>query len=125
MRPNMIATSIFAAVVGFSAAASAQTVPGSDFFQTRANEQSRAAVAAGGVYGEAGGNSAAYGYTARTRVPGSDYGRTRANEASRAAVRKEDYRGSAVSVGGASATRVPGSDYGRTIRNQEIRDTVR
>ena len=125
MRTTIIATSIFAATLGLSAAASAQSVPGSDFFRTQANEASRAAVAAGGVYGGTTNGAAAYGYSANQRVPGSDYERTRANERPRNAVRTNDYRGSAVSVDGASSTRVPGSDYGRTIRNEEIRDAVR
>ena len=125
MRLNIIATSVFAATVGLSAVASAQTVPGSDFFRTQASEASRAQVAAGGVYGRSAPRGVAYGFSAKERVPGSDYGLTRANEKGRVAVRGNDYRGSAVSVGGASRTRVPGSSYGRTLRNEEIRDNVR
>ncbi|ORE94768.1 hypothetical protein ATO4_13949 [Aurantimonas sp. 22II-16-19i] len=125
MRTTIIATSIFAATIGLSTAASAQAVPGSDFSRTQANEASRAAVAAGGVYGGSTSDATAYGYSANQRVPGSDYERTRANESAREAVRAHDYRGSAGSVDGASRTRIPGSDYGRTIRNQETRDAVR
>ncbi|MCE7027474.1 hypothetical protein [Jiella avicenniae] len=125
MRSNIVATSIFAAAVTLSAAASAQTVPGSDYFQTRADEASRADVAASGVYGGASEGARAYGFATNERVPGSDYGRTRANEKARAMVRDEDYRGSAGAAGTVSQTRVPGSDYGRTIRNEQIRDSVR
>ncbi|NDW05809.1 hypothetical protein [Jiella pacifica] len=125
MRSNIIATSIFAAAVTLSAAATAQTVPGSDYFRTRANEAARADVAAGGVYGGTERGAKAYGFSANQRVPGSDYDRTRANEAARDSVRDNDLRGSAVSVGTLSQTRVPGSDYGRTIRNEQIRDSIR
>ena len=125
MRRNIVATSIFAAAVTLSGAVSAQTIPGSDYFRTRANEVTRAEVAAGGVYGGTNRGAEAYGFSANQRVPGSDYDRTRANQEARDAVRDNSYRGSAGSVGTLSQTRIPGSDYGRTIRNEQIRDRVR
>ena len=125
MRMNIIASPVLAAAVTFGAAASAQTVPGSDYFRTQANQAERDAVAAGGVYGGSANGATAYGFSANQRVPGSDYERTRANQRARTEVRTQDYRGSAASVGGVSQTRIPGSDYDRTIRNQQIRDGVR
>ena len=104
MFNKTIASSILAVAVTLSAGASAQSlVPGSDYYVTRGEEQSRDITASQGVYAPAASTDRAYGYTA-----------------------KRTHNGDAVTSGDVSTYgEVPGSDYDRTIANENVRDTVR
>ena len=121
LKTTLIAATL-AATAAFTAQASAQIVPGSDY-GTRQTEEAERFSVSDPAANTAVNASRVYGYS--QTVPGSDYDRTIGEQKTRDDVRRDNRGPSATSVNPNSAAIVPGSDYGRQVNERRDRASVR